>query len=347
MPRKNIYVKNQDVELWNQAEERYGESLSSLITNVLKGQVNEPEEFNMKQLNENILIKSKHHHSKASEEYVSVVFNYPNEKVTWEGWVPTVYRRTNIEAVTPEDVYELLIKTYNLMHPGNKEQWLSEQEEFWKTKNAEVTAEFFNILKDGDWKCVSCDLPSNPNWARRVQDLKEMGYTIATNTKHKCKKCGENKTHLQMLHIPRGGQTGYEVWSSELRKRIMKTLGYFDVYEDRINRNSLLPDHKFSEIRWDENTLEENPNDMSETQILQKFQLLTNQRNQQKREACRNCYQTGKRGYPFGIKYYYQGTEEWDNSIPKRGKEAEKGCVGCGWYDLASWKNALNKSHEN
>ena len=90
-----------------------------------------------------------------------------------------------------------------------------------------------------------------------------------------------------------------------------------------------LPDHKFSEIRWDENTKSENPDNMTDKEIQQKFQLLTNQRNQQKREICRKCYQTGKRGVIFGIPFYYKGNENWDESIPKTGKDAEKGCVGC------------------
>lgn len=70
---------------------------------------------------------------------------------------------------------------------------------------------------------------------------------------------------------------------------------------------------------------------------------MTNQRNLQKREICRKCYQTKQRGYPFGIKYWYEGNEQWDTSIPNKGKEAEQGCVGCGWYDFEKWRNALNK----
>lgn len=51
---------------------------------------------------------------------------------------------------------------------------------------------------------------------------------------------------------------------------------------------------------------------------------------------------TKKRGYPFGVKFYYAGSEDWDSNIPEKGKEAEKGCVGCGWYDLLKWKEELN-----
>lgn len=201
---------------------------------------------------------------------------------------------------------------------------------------------FFDSLAKGGWQCVECTLPKNPNWARRIQDLKEFGYTLATDTKKFCPKCGENKTHLILLPLPRGGVegNGYETWSPALRKRMIRVLHSIDVYEGTFSAHCL-PDHKFSEIRWDENTKANNPDAMSDDEIRAKFQLLTNQRNQQKREICRTCFQTGKRGRIYGIPFYYQGGEDWDPSIPKRGKEAEKGCIGCPWYDIAEWKRQL------
>ena len=83
--------------------------------------------------------------------------------------------------------------------------------------------------------------------------------------------------------------------------------------------------------------------DMTDAEIRQKFQLLDNQRNQQKREVCRKCAQEGIRGTIYGIKYYYKGTEKWDSSIPTLGKEAEKGCEGCPWYDIELWREKLNE----
>ena len=167
---------------------------------------------------------------------------------------------------------------------------------------------------------------------------------MATDTKIYCPNCKSNKTHLILLPIERGSAegNGYETWSPALRKRIIKVLGGIDVYEGTPNAHCL-PDHKFSEIRWDENTKSENPDSMTDVEIKQKFQLLTKQRNQQKREVCRNCFQTGKRGKLYGIDFYYQGTENWDPSIPQKGKDAEKGCIGCPWYDIAEWKKQVEK----
>lgn len=133
---------------------------------------------------------------------------------------------------------------------------------------------------------------------------------------------------------------GYETWSPKLRKRILSVLGNYDVYEGTVSQH-LLPNHKFSEIRWDENTKAENPDTMTDDEIKSKFQLLSNQRNQQKREVCRTCFQTGKRGCIYGIKFYYEGGENWDDTIPVKGKDAEKGCVGCPWYDIQKWRESL------
>ena len=296
--------------------------------------------------NDNIAImeKERKKHSKASEEYIHAAFHYPD--MTWDGWVPVEYRRTGVSIKQEETdrFIAYLNKVYEQMNPINFQSWLEKQETFWKEEkpNAKTTKAFFDSLVKGGWQCVECTLPKNPNWARRIQDLKEFGYTLATDTKRYCPHCGETKTHLMLLPIERGNMegNGHETWSPALRKRIIRVLGSIDVYEGTFSAHCL-PDHKFSEIRWDESTKDVNPDTMSDEEIRAKFQLLTNQRNQQKREVCRTCYQTGRRGRIYGIPFYYKGDENWDDSIPKKGKEAEKGCIGCPWYDIAEWKKQL------
>ena len=300
-------------------------------------------------LNANIRITDdgkRRFHSKASEEYIHVQFNYTSS--TWDGWVPVEYRRTGVHIKSIDELHEHLNYVYEQLRPENFENWLVEQNLFWIQKSkATVTKGFFDCLMRGGWQCVECMLPKNPNWARRIQDLKEFGYTLATDTKRRCIHCDANKTHLLLLPIERGCEKGlgYETWSPALRKRILKVLNNFDVYEYS-SRQHLLPDHKFSEIRWDSETKSENPNNMTDEEIRQKFQLLPNQRNQQKREICRICTQTGKRGVIFGIPYFYEGNENWDKNISKKGKEAELGCVGCAWYDIAKWRESLIKTLE-
>ena len=301
-------------------------------------------------LNSNIILFDENvkPNTKASEEYVHVRFNYPESHFFWDGWVPIEYRRTgtSIKKTDKQKLYAHLNYVYDSLQPQRYPQWLQEQEEFWKTKpNSTETKPIFDILKDGKWHCRNCEI-SNPNFARRIQDLKELGFTIATEINYKYPDCGNKRsTRLLLLPIKRVelAGNGYETWSKELRKRILKVLGNKDVYENTIH-TSCLPDHKFSEIRWDNDTKAENPDTMTDEEIKNKFQLLSNQRNQQKREVCRKCLQTGKRGSIYGINYYYKGNENWDNNIPIKGKKAEDGCIGCPWYDIQKWREELNKT---
>ena len=53
-----------------------------------------------------------------------------------------------------------------------------------------------------------------------------------------------------------------------------------------------------------------------------------------------------ERGSIFGIPYFYEGGLKWDPSIPQKGKAAEKGCVGCPWYDIETWRQKLIKELE-
>lgn len=283
------------------------------------------------------------HHRKADEQYISVRFDYGSSQ--WVGFVPVEYRRTGISIEHTAEAEEKYLKqVFQQMHPDNHIQWAVEQDEFWRVKRPGPTKDFFDALKVGRWLCVKCQLPANPNWARRVQDLKEFGYTIATDINRFCETCNTKRTALIMLLIPRAeiAGNGYETWSPALRKRIIKVLGGREVFENKA-KPSLLPDHKFSEIRWDSETKAENPESMTDEEIRDKFQLLTNQHNQQKREACRTCLQTGKRQRIYDIEFFYEGTVEWDVTIPKKGKAAEKGCIGCPWYDIQRWRTEVQK----
>ena len=293
-----------------------------------------------------IKLGEKRYHQKASETYQNVEFKYGNEVFNWD--IPIEYRRTGTDFTdkSEEEIMQYLKNVRKKCNPKNWKKWKLEQAKFWKSKSqATVTKEFFDVLiSDFKWHSVETDLPKNPNWARRIQDIKELGYTLATNTKMYDKVLGRNCTHLLLLPLPRGGMTGYETWTKETRDKILSLLRYFDEYEAKaMKKEGLLPDHKFPEIRWDTTTKRNNINRLSNKQILNDFQLMSNQRNQQKREVCRTCYQTGKRGKIYGIDYYYEGDENWPDDVPKNGKDAEKGCKGCGWYDIKLWRYSLNQ----
>lgn len=290
----------------------------------------------------------KRKHIKASEVYVDVIFRYNYGRVEVNTSVPIQYRRTgtDIDIFDDDAINSYLSKVYDEVNPQNWNHWKNEQAQFWKSKQkSQTTKPFFDKLSEKfQYTCVSCQLPQNRNFARRIQDLKEFGYTISTKLNEFCPHCKQKTTQLVLLPIKRGSITGYEAWSPKLRRRIVSLLESYDVFEaKRTEKEGLLPDHKFPEIRWDESTKRENLENLTDEEILRDFQLVSNQRNQQKREICRNCYQTGKRGVVYGIPFFYEGTRNWDASIPKIGKKAEKGCIGCAWYDIERWRQELTK----
>lgn len=279
-------------------------------------------------------------HLKASEEYVDVTFRYKGGK-KWVGSIPIKYRRTGLELTSQDDIEKHLEYCHGFCDPSKFRVWLKNQDTFWKSKqSAAITKSFFDALSNFQWCCVGCSLPKNPNWARRTQDLKEFGYTLATDTSRFCKSCDRNNTHLLLVPIPRGSVSGYETWTPATRARIVKLLGSYDVYEGK-QASHILPDHKFPEIRWDTATRRAALDELTDLEIRNDFQLMTNQRNQQKREVCRLCYQTGRRGFPFGIEFFYHGESTWPATTPRVGKVAETGCEGCGWYDMEKWRQAL------
>jgi hypothetical protein len=298
--------------------------------------------------NPNIKTGAIRHHTKASESYIDVTYNYQNG-LRWEGSLPYQYRRTGKFLEDPKLIAEYVEGSYALLRPEHTKKWVDRERKYWEEHNGGrlVTKEFFDKLLNLNWNCIEHDFPANPNWARRIQDIKEMGYTLATNTRLWCKKGQKNSTHIMLVPIDKTPQMGYEYISPRLRERVIKLLNGYDAFESS-NRAAryLIPDHKFPEISWDADTRKENLDDLTDEEIKHKFQLLDNQRNLQKREACRQIFQTGKRGTIFGIKFYYQGDENWPHDIPKVGAKAEQGWVGSPWYDIERWRQELNSKLE-
>lgn len=131
----------------------------------------------------------------------------------------------------------------------------------------------------------------------------------------------------------------------KLVEQVLKEYDYTDMIEQRQRaKHELVIDHRFPMERWGQNELS-HPVIMTCEAIRAKFQLLkkddAGNHNLLKSRACERCIKTGKRGTPFGINFWYEGNENWDAA--DKGEEAEKGCVGCGWYDFSKWRAALNE----
>lgn len=275
--------------------------------------------------------------NKASEVYVKTKFVQDNG-FEWDTYVPYVDRRAGLNLETEQDLAEYLKSLKQYFTKDAMKKW-RQTEKKRGLIGGDVTSVFFDILLS--FKEEFERFPMNPNSARRIQDIKDAGYTLASVPRPDGKK-GYNRI---LLPIPLHAEMGYETFSPQFKARVIRLLNERNAFEARATaKKALIPDHKFSEVRWDEETKGENPMDMTDDEIIQKFQLLDNQRNQQKREICRKCFQEGVRGTIYGIDYYYKGNNLWDKNIPTTGKAAEKGCEGCPWYDIEEWRNQLNNA---
>ena len=280
--------------------------------------------------------------TKASDYFVKVVFSFDNDE-DWTAVVPYKYRRSGLDINTEKDVAEYLVSIKPYFTKETRKEWKKREWAKWEevkknVKNPEelVTIDFFKNLLS--FKEEVDSFPDNPNPQRRFQDLKDQGYTISIYP------IGGRKWGKMLLPIPLNPKMGYEVFTPQFKSRVIRLFNGINAYEAKKTAiKSLIPDHKFSEVRWDEDTKGENPMEMTDKEIIEKFQLLDNQRNQQKREVCRKCFQTGQRGKLFGIDFYPVGTGEWDKSVPQKGKAAEQGCIGCPWYDIEAWRKAINE----
>jgi hypothetical protein len=211
----------------------------------------------------------------------------------------------------------------------------------------------FNLLSDQKWHCRNCEgknVASNQYaGGGGIQGLergtKSRPGLLIESKDQLCKICnqitrwdrwtGEIKTSNAAAAIPKG-----------LIKKILEFYKYIDVIEQRERpEHELVIDHRFPMERWE--AAEETLNyQMTDAEIKVKFQLLkkdaAGNHNLLKSRSCERCIKLGKRGTPFGIRFWYQGDENWSSPHTK-GSQAEEGCVGCGWYDFDTWRTALNE----
>lgn len=284
----------------------------------------------------NIIVHGFVDNNKASETYVKTTF-IQDDGYSWDTYVPFIDRRAGLNIQSEEQLASYLKSIKPYFGEETMNNW-REREKKRGRIGGSVTPLFFEVLLS--FKEEFERFPPNPNPARRIQDIKDAGYTLASVPRPNGLK-GYNRI---LLPLPLHAEMGYETFTPQFKARVIRLLRERNAFEARETaKKALIPDHKFSEVRWDDETKAENSMDMSDEEIIQKFQLLDNQRNQQKREICRRCFQEGIRGTIYGIKYFYEGGEYWDSNIPTTGKAAEKGCIGCPWYDIELWRRKINE----
>ena len=118
-------------------------------------------------------------HSKASESYVEVAFHEEGSGFVWKGYVPYFYRRTGLFLATEEEVSSYLLRIKSHFSRQKISDWITAERKLWETERAgrDVTQHFFFALASLEW---TSRFPVNDNPQRRIQDIKELGYTISS-----------------------------------------------------------------------------------------------------------------------------------------------------------------------
>ena len=285
--------------------------------------------------NTGIVVSELIDNNKASEKYIRVKF-VQDDGFTWNTVVPYEYRRSGLQLSSEEEIADYLQSIKHCFREEEMEKWRINEKKRGLI-GGDVTPLFFDVLLS--FKEEIGTFPQNNNPARRIQDIKDAGYTIAS-----VPNASGRETSRILLPIPLVEGMGYETFNNQFKARVIRVLKGMNAFEAKqTTKKGLIPDHKFSEVRWESKTKADNPMTMTDADIKNKFQLLDNQRNLQKREVCRICFQTGHRGSIYGIPFYYEGTDKWDSSIPQVGKEAERGCIGCPWYDIERWRQEIKR----
>lgn len=220
-------------------------------------------------------------------------------------------------------------------------------------KKGSLQSKVLAVLQDTKWHCRSHEYKRIPSGQLAggggIQGLQRgtsarPGLKIESKTNY-CAEC-KRKTRwdrwtggFQISNAPAG-------ISAVLKRKILAHFGNTDAIEQRVRpSHELIVDHRFPMIRWGA-TETKHSSEISEAEIEQKFQLLKfdagGNHNLLKSRACESCFKTGRRGTPFGIEFFYLGKEGWPKNVPPIGVEAEEGCIGCGWYDFAKWREELN-----
>lgn len=222
------------------------------------------------------------------------------------------------------------------------------------TPRASLQPAIFAKLKDCKWHCRDCagiGIDSKQYaGGGGIQGLQRgtksrPGLVIVTQTEI-CSDCNKRKSCDRWTGEFKKANSASGI-SVKLKNIIFEHYHYIDCIEQRKRpAHDLVIDHRFPMERWGnvENT---NPTIMTSEEIEKKFQLLkkddAGNHNLLKSRACERCIASGKRQSPLGITFFYKGDENWPSDCPVTGAEAEKGCIGCGWYNFSAWRNALNQ----
>ena len=227
--------------------------------------------------------------------------------------------------------------------------------EFEDTFNPETKVyKVFSVLRDSQWHCRSCEY-SHVRSTQIAGGAGIQGLQRGTQSRpgmeidsgdHLCVTCNVKTRQDRWTgnFVPAVPTTSMP---KAFVRRVVNLLGSRDVVEQTERpSNQLTVDHKVPTLRWhpQEQFKQTAYSSMSDEDIRANFQLLkasngSASHNLLKSRSCERCFMSGQRGTPFGIVFFYSGGPQWEPPD----KRDSSGCVGCGWYDFAKWRQCLNQ----
>lgn len=212
----------------------------------------------------------------------------------------------------------------------------------------------FLILKDQQWHCRECEYQhtgiTQIAGGGGIQGLERGTKTrpglVIESDNFLCINCGRTTRHDRWQGAFQTSVHGGSM-PRHFVDKVLRVFGARDVIENtRRQPNELTIDHKLPRIRWNEesNAKLVDYSNMDDDDIRGHFQLLKKSNgsvshNLLKSRACERCYKSSKRGQPFGIVFFYTGGPNWEPAE----KDDPTGCIGCGWFDFALWRENLNR----
>ena len=166
-----------------------------ILTRILKGK--------------NIVVHEFIDNNKASETYVRTTFIQDNG-FKWDTVVPYVDRRAGLNIQTEQELADYLVSIKPYFRKETMESW-KKQELKRGLIGGSVTPLFFNVLLS--FKEEFERFPVNPNSARRIQDIKDAGYTLASVPRPNGLK-GYNRI---LLPLPLHAEMGYETFTPQFK----------------------------------------------------------------------------------------------------------------------------------
>jgi len=205
----------------------------------------------------------------------------------------------------------------------------------------------YSLLLNCEYHCTIClnKIIQSGQLAKVAQNLRDIGYVMEREKRNfgktlYCNECNRFTLHYRLVSPNKENANVSRIsFPSFLKDKLINIYGERDNFTNSYSCN-LEIDHRVPPKRLNEKDLEV-PSEITRTEVFNRFQFLTKENNNIKREVCKRCIETDERGVSLvGIEYYYKGYSKYEGT-----------CEGCFWAFPEIWrehlKHELYRKQEN